>query len=187
MKMKFVKYILLALFIISFIAGCESKEEIERAKQAEIFKQEQIKKLKEEKLLKEQEVKKAQELAKIEAKEREEALLTAQREKNTSIMSNLGLSMGEGKIILDMNRAKEFFGNLHHKLIKVDRELTEGNLTITKPAGIEIEEKKVTIDLNKTETYLDSWGKKMKKFTIEFDNFTKSLYSDEKNSTKEQY
>ncbi len=191
-----MRYILSILTIAILIAGCESKEEIQRAKDAEIFKETEIKKVEEIYLLKTKKIKQAEKEALLREEEMKKSKLLAQKEadrkaleaeeklKNPSIMNNLGISMDSGKLIIDTNRAKEFFGVLKKNLNNVDREIKDGNVTITKPIGIEINENKINIDLNKTETYIEKLSEKVEKFSKKFDNFRKTLNSD-KNSTKE--
>lgn len=186
-----MKYILSLLIVVHLMTGCESKEEIERAKQAEIFKQEQLKKVEElrvkqeqERLKREEELKQAKLLAQKEAQER--ARLAAEEAKNPSVMKDMGFTVDDGKLIIDTNKAKEFFGILHKNLESVDKQIKEGNLSIIKPSGIEVDKHKVTVDLNKTESFLQSWGNKMEKFSKEIDAFANSLTKDEINNTKEQ-
>ena len=84
-------------------------------------------------------------------------------------MNKMGVTMQEGKLIIDTNKAKEFFWTLQKNLDGIDKELQEGNLTAMKPAGIEVTQEKMTIDLNKSRSFFDSWGKKMEAFAKEFD------------------
>jgi len=176
--MKKILYVFISVsLIIGLMTGCESKEEKEQAKQAELFKQEQIKKAEKEaaaKVLAEQ--KAAQRAA-------EEAKLAEERAKNPSVMNKMGVTMQEGKLIIDTNKAKEFFSTLQKNLEGIDRGLQEGNLTAMKPVGIDVTQDKMTIDLNKSRSFFDSWGKKMEAFAKEFDKMTKMLH--EENNTKQ--
>ena len=171
--MKKILYICIsASLIIILMTGCESKEDQERAKQAEIFKQEQIEKTAQ-KALAEEEARKA-----AEKKAAEEARLAAIQAENPSMMNKMGVTMKEGKLIIDTNKAKGFFTTLQNNLDGIDRELQEGNLTITKPAGIEVTPDKVSIDLNKSRSFFDSWGKQMEAFAKEFDKIITKLHDD---------
>jgi len=182
-----MKYIIVASFILFSLVGCESKEEIERAKKAELFKQEQVLKLKYEKELKIKEAKTAELNAQKErAIAEQEAKEAVARAKEPSLMNSLGVSMNDGKFIIDTNKTKKFFGDLHKNLTTVDRELKEGNLTITKNAGVEITKDSMSIDFNKTGTFLESLGKKMETFSKEFDNLSKSFYNDDTNNSQEE-
>jgi hypothetical protein len=91
--------------------------------------------------------------------------------------------MQEGKLIIDTNKAKEFFWTLQKNLDGIDKGLQEGNLTAMKPVGIEVTQEKMTIDLNKSRSFFDSWGKQMEVFAKEFDKMTKMLH--EENNTKQ--
>jgi len=182
-----MKYIIMASIILFSISGCESKEEIERAKRAEAFKQELVFKAKKEQELKAQKLRDAEVQAqKDRVKRLEEAKEAKEREKEPSLMNDLGVSMNDGKLIIDTNKTKNFFGDISKKLSTTDRELKEGNLTITKEAGVEITKERMSIDFNKTETFLESLGKKIETFSKEFDNLSKSFYNDDKNNTQEE-
>lgn len=182
-----MKNIIIASLILLGLLGCESKEEIERAKRAEAFKQELVVKAKKEKELELQKKRDAdikvekERLAKLQKLKEDEA-----RAKEPSLMNNLGVSMDDGKLIIDTNKTKNFFSDIGKKLSTADKELKEGNLTITKEAGVEITKESMSIDFNKTETFLESFGKKIEIFSKEFDNLSKSFYNDDKNNTQEE-
>jgi|LGOV01.1.fsa_nt_gb multidrug efflux pump subunit AcrA (membrane-fusion protein) len=171
--MKKILYALIsASLVIGLMAGCESKEEKEQAKQAELFKQEQVQKA--------EQVAAAEALAEQKAAQRaaEEVKLAKERAKNPSMMNKMGVTMEEGKLVIDTNKAKEFFWTLQKNLDGIDKELQKGNLTAMKPAGIEVTQDKVSIDLNKTQSFFDGWGKQMEVFAREFDKMTKMLHND---------
>ncbi len=178
-----MRYIFLLLMMLS-ITACESKEEREKAQEAEAFKQVQLAKVEESinaQKRAETIVSKSSQLP----KETLSALDTnSTQEKNRSIINNLGFSMDDGKLIIDTKKAKAFFSELGKNLKDTDKKLEEGNLTITKPMGIEVNKTIINIDINKTESYLNILGKKMEHFSQEFNTFTKTLYSDN-NNTKE--
>ncbi len=94
------------------------------------------------------------------------------------MMNKMGVTMEEGKLVIDTNKAKEFFWTLQKNLDGIDKELQKGNLTAMKPAGIEVTQDKVSIDLNKTQSFFDGWGKQMEVFAREFDKMTKMLHND---------
>ena len=106
------------------------------------------------------------------------------------MLQKMGVSMENGKLIFDTNKAKEFFWVLQKRLDntsrEIDREIKEGNLTITVPMGIEVKKEKVSIDLNKTRHFFESWGSKMENFAREFDKMTQSLVEDNQTSKQEQ-
>ncbi|MEA3491947.1 MAG: hypothetical protein U9R27_08620 [Campylobacterota bacterium] len=174
-----MKRVILACIVIGLISGCESREEIERAKQAELFKEEQMEKVRlEAKAKAQKEQKEAQEAAK-------KAQLAAQEAQKPSMLNNFGVSMEEGKLIIDTNKAKEFLGQVKKNLDGVDKEIKSGNVTMMQSAGIEVTNDTVSIDLNESKTFFDKWGKKMEGLAKEFDAFAKSLNSNELNNTKE--
>ncbi len=168
--------------IIGLMAGCESKEEKEQAKQAELFKQEQIQKVAQKAELERKE-------AKAEKKAADErARLAAIQAENPSAMNKIGISMQDGKLIIDTNKAKEFFTIFEKKIEdtskRINREIREGNLTFSIPAGVEVTNKKVSIDINKTKSFFNSWGERMADFAKEFDTMTKALHTDTQGETK---
>jgi len=175
-----MKRIIFACLLVGLMAGCESKEDKEQARQAELFKQEQIQKAEKEAA--------AKALAEQEASKRaaEEARLAEERAKNPSMMNKMGVTMQDGKLIIDTNKTKEFFGTLEKNLDGIDRELQKGNLTVMKPAGIEVTQEKVSVDLNKSKSFFDSWGKQMEFFAKEFDKMTKMLNNDTQTEGEEK-
>ena len=181
--MKKIVYTWLSVaLLIGFMTGCESKEEKEQVKQAELFKEEQIQKAA-------QKVEEDKKVAKV-AKEAvtEKARLAAIQAENPSAMNKMGVSMEEGKLTIDTNKAKEFFTIFKKKLDdtseQIDKEIREGNLTLTIPVGIEVTNRKVSIDINKTKSFLDSWGERMTDFAKEFDTMTKTLHNDTQGDSK---
>lgn len=158
-KVKSIKY-LLSLIIIISLSGCQSEEDIKRAKEAEQYKQEQILKLKEELRLKE-------EKRIAEAKERERL----EKEKNSSTLYQMGLSTDNGKVIFDTNMAKNFFTTLGDKLERASKEIIEENSSSTKKMGVEIEEHNISIDFNKTKVFLEHWSNKISSFAKEISSF----------------
>ncbi|MEA3455485.1 MAG: hypothetical protein U9R26_03155 [Campylobacterota bacterium] len=175
-----MRRIILACLLVGLMAGCESKEEKEQARQAELFKQEHIQKAEKEAAAK---AFAEQEAAKMAA---EEAKLAEERAKNPSMMNKMGVTMQDGKLIIDTNKTKEFFWALEKNLDGIDRELQKGNLTVMKPAGIEVTKDKVSIDLNKSKSFFDSWGKQMEFFAKEFDKMTKMLHNDTQTQGEEK-
>ena len=183
-----MKKILFAMLLIAILAGCESKEERERAQKAEQFKQEQLQKLAPKAETKEvYRQEQPTNSSKIPQKEitvkspvKENRAPQKEEDNESSTLNKMGVSMQDGKLIIDTNKAKEFFWSFQKKLDntsrELDRELREGNLTVTVPMGVEIRREKVSIDLNKTRSFFDSWGEKMEAFVKEFDKMTRVLY-----------
>jgi len=169
-----MKHILIATVILAILSGCESKEDIERENAAKIYKEQQQQKIKEAQLA-EKRAKEAQAVA--EQKAREEA--------NASTLSKVGISMDDGKLIIDTNKAKDFFTQLadgfQETSKKIDKELKEGNLTATKAMGIEVSNEKLTIDINETKSFFESWGEKMESFSKEIDKLTEVINSKDDN------
>ncbi|HHD72629.1 MAG TPA: hypothetical protein ENL02_01745 [Epsilonproteobacteria bacterium] len=183
--------IALACLVVLAMAGCESKQEKEQAKQAELFKQEQIQKAATEAKAVVQKSAEREAAAKVSTQKRavEEADCRATEKANEpSVMEKMGVSMQDGKITIDTNKTVEFFSIFQKKLDnttrELDRELREGNLTMTVPVGVEVTSEKVSIDLNKSKSFFDSWGEKMLGFAKEFDKMTQILHED--NHTKEE-
>ena len=179
-----MKNIIYGLLSVLLLVGCESKEEKDRAIKAEQFKQEQMKKLANEKSSNQnntpQKAQKEQISASKAPVKKEEPKTEADQSNEPSLINKMGMSMEDGKIIFDTNKAKTFFQNLQSKMDntsrELDRELKEGNLTVTVPMGIEVKKEKVTVDVNKTRSFFENWGEKMASFAKEFDRMTSSLY-----------
>jgi hypothetical protein len=175
------------------MAGCESKQEKEQAIEAELFKQEQIQKAEVEAKVRDVAKKKAlaeaeaQHLAQPKAKQKE-ANVAEEKADGPSLMNKMGVTMQDGKIIIDTNKTVAFFSVFQEKLDntsrELDRELREGNLTITVPMGVEVTSEKVSIDLNKSKSFFDRWGEMMVGFAKEFDKMTQILHED--NHTEEE-
>ena len=170
-----MRQIVVVFAILVIIFGCESKEEQAEAKQAQLYKESQQKQLKEIQLAQEKKV--AQEaLAKQQAIE----------EANKSTLTKLGITMDEGKLVIDTNQAKDFFAKLSHNFTttsqKIDKELKEGNLTTTKDMGVEMSNDSLTLDFNKTKDFFERWGKKIEQFSQEIELFEEAI--DDKNLSK---
>jgi hypothetical protein len=159
-----MKHILIATVVLAILSGCESKEDIERENAAKLYKEQQQQKIKE-----------AQAVAEQKARE----------ENNASTLSKVGISMDDGKLIIDTNKAKDFFTQLadgfQETSKKIDKELKEGNLTATKAMGIEVSNEKLTIDINETKSFFESWGEKMESFSKEIDKLTEVINSKDDN------
>ena len=128
--------------------------------------------------------------ASVEAKVTKKVDEEVATEENLSAMNRMGVSMEEGKLIIDTNKAREFFVRLQKRVDdtsnEIDKELREGNLTVTIPTGVEMTGQKVSIDLNKTKSFLNSWGDRMADFAKEFDTMTKILHSDTQTEGEEK-
>jgi len=185
--------IALSCLVVLAMAGCESKQEKEQVKQAELFKQEQVQKAATEAKAKVVAQKSAEREAAAKAltqkrAREEQERLAAEKANEPSVMEKMGVTMQDGKITIDTNKTVEFFSIFQEKLDnttrELDRELSEGNLTMTVPVGVEVTSEKVSIDLNKSKSFFDSWGEKMLGFAKEFDKMTQMLHED--NHTKEE-
>ncbi len=160
-------YKLLLVAALSLLAGCESKEEREKAKEAIAFKDEQVRSL--------QSAKEQEKPAPQKEEKTEITLMEPKKEikeENRSILSQMGIESGEGKLVIDTHKTKEFFVKLSDDLKEVagdiKKEIKENNLTITKSIGIEHNGTSLSIDLNKTKTFFDDLGARV-------DNFIKEI------------
>ncbi len=157
-----MKHILLTIFLLFSLSGCQDKKEDQAQHDAKIAKEARTQ------LLKEQ----------AEAKQKQEEL-----EKNNKY-SKIGITKEDGKIIIDTNKTKSYFKDIAHqmktKMDKISKDLKKG-IVKNEEAGIEMDETHINIDLNKTKTFLDIWGKKMQGFVKEFDELAKEF--DNQNKT----
>ncbi len=157
-----MKHILLTIFLLFSLSGCQDKKEDQAQHDAKIAQEARAQ------LLKEQ----------AEAKQKQEEL-----EKNNKY-SKIGITKEDGKIIIDTNKTKSYFKDIAHqmktKMDKISKDLKKG-IVKNEEAGIEMDETHINIDLNKTKTFLDIWGKKMQGFVKEFDELAKEF--DNQNKT----
>jgi len=151
--MRYITIFLIAILLI----GCQTQEEMRQEREAEVYKQEQIRQIKEAKI--------QEERRKIEEQREHERL---ERERNASVLNQMGISMDNGKFIFDTNMAKEFFSSLANNL-------KDKNATIAKDSGIDVQEHNLTIDLNKTKAFLEHWSSKMESFAREISSFGEKI------------
>ena len=162
---KFLLSGLLLAASLFFLNACESKEEREKAKEAIAFKDEQVKLM--------QSAKEAdkQPAVKEETTLPEPRKETRTEEDNQSILHRMGIESGEGKLVIDTHKTKEFFLKVSDDLKEVARdikkEINENNLTITRSIGIEQNGTALQIDLNKTKSFFEDLGKRVDDFVNE--------------------
>jgi len=156
-----MKYLTIFITIIMLL-GCQSEEEIAKEAQAQEYKQQQL-------------IAQKQEEQRILEEKREEERL--EKERNASTVYQMGLSVNDGKIIFDTNRAKSFFGSMVSKV-------EENNSTIVKSMGIDVNEKEnnLTIDFNKTRAFFKHWSSKIELFAKDISSFGEKI--DNNNSSK---
>jgi len=167
-----MRYIIILITLI-LLLGCQSQEEIEQEAEAKRYKQEQLRELNE---------KKRQEAQRVLAEKKEKERL--EKERNSSTIYQMGLSVDNGKIIFDTNMAKNFFGSMVSKVEQVSKDIEENNSTITKNMGINVNEKEnnVTIDFNKTRAFFKHWSNKLEIFAKDISSFGEKL--DDNNLSK---
>ena len=155
------KKILILLFILFTLSGCNNAQENQAEHDAKVAAQAKAELRAE--LKKEQEEK---------ARQKEEALV-----KNNKL-AHIGITTDDGKLIIDTNKTKDFFRQMA-KNIKVHADKfakdMEKGIIDDKEAGIEVNETHINIDLNKTKSFLDTWGKTIEGYAKEFDKMTKEL------------
>ena len=77
-----------------------------------------------------------------------------------TILNEMGFDFKNDKIIIDLNKSRNFFSKIEKKINEKSKEIenkirgVESN--ITKTSGIVVTEDKVDIDLNKTKSLLDN-------------------------------
>jgi hypothetical protein len=167
-----MRYITIFITII-ILLGCQSEEELQKEREAKAYKQEQIIKIKE--------MKREEELQRLKDKEEQERL---EKEKNASTVYQMGLSMNDGKIIFDTNKAKSFFSSIVSQVEQVSKDIEENNSTFTKNMGIDINEKEnnLTIDFNKTRAFFKHWSSKIELFAKDISSFGEKI--DDNNLSK---
>ncbi len=146
-----MKYVLLSIFILFSLSGCQDKKEDQAQHDAKIAQEAR------DQLLKEQ------------AEEKQKA-------EQNSTYAKVGITSKDGKITIDTNKTKSYFQDLalqvKTKVEKMSKDFEKGIIK-NDEAGIEVDETHINIDLNKTKSFLDNWVKKMQGFIKEFDDQTK--------------
>ncbi|HHH19516.1 MAG TPA: hypothetical protein ENK86_03245 [Campylobacterales bacterium] len=69
-----------------------------------------------------------------------------------SFFNRLGLSFENDKIIIDINKTSHFFESVEER---VEEQVRQVDLNVTKSAGVIVNENEVRIDLNQTKKLLD--------------------------------
>jgi len=86
------------------------------------------------------------------------------RQKMTTAQS-LGISIDDGKIIIDTKQTKDFFQNIGKKIKKsvdkIKENLEKEKVDSSSETGITITETTMHIDLNKTKNFMEKWVKSM--------------------------
>jgi len=161
-----MQHLLITLLILLSLTACEDKEQ--QAKDQAIHDAQVAQQAR------------AELLAQI-AAEKE-----AQKKENTKL-NMIGISMNNDTITIDTNKTKDFLNDLnqkmHDQIQKMSDDMEKGIIE-SKEAGIDINEKHIHIDLNKTQNLLQNWGKRLQVFKEEFDSVTKSLDTNNTNTTK---
>jgi len=187
-----MKRIAAFVLLLILIAGCESKEEREQLQKAEQFKQEELKKVS---VASETAEKAAPSPEKLPSKKStlpqsadRSGRSTESETNDSSTLKRMGVSMEDGRLIIDTHKTRAFFDSFRKRLDngskRFDRELKEGNLTVTVPVGVEVKRESLSIDLNKTRSFFDGWGQKIEAFEKEFAGMTQAFY--EHNQSKEE-
>lgn len=154
-----MRYLFFTLILLFSLTGCQDKEQ--QAKHDAKVAQQAKKEL----------------LAEIKAKEeaRIKAIEEAQKD---SRLSKAGITIDDGKIIIDTNKTKDFFENMAQnidtKFKKVTIDIKKGMLDDDE-MGISIDEGHINIDLNKTKGFFETLGKKIQDFMKEFDAMIKEI------------
>jgi len=103
----------------------------------------------------------------------------AKKEANQSTLMKAGITMDDGKLIIDTNKTKEFFSKLANRFTiiyqKIDQELKEENLTSTKDMGFEMSSDTLSVDFNKTDSFFKGWSQKIEKFSKEINLFRDTI------------
>ena len=167
-----MKYVTIFITIL-VLFGCQSQEEIAKEAKAQRYKQEQLRELKE---------KQQKEAQRLLAQKQEQERL--EKERNSSTIYQMGLSINGGKITFDTNMAKSFFGSFVERVERVSKDIEENNSIITKSIGIDVNEKEnnVTIDFNKTRAFFEHWSSKIESFTKDISSLGEKI--DDNNLSK---
>jgi len=84
--------------------------------------------------------------------------------KDDKVLSKIGISTENDKIIIEPKKTKAFFDKLAKTLEKNAKKLEKKTETIDEnDIGIRASKDKITIDLNKTKSFLDNFSKELEK------------------------
>jgi hypothetical protein len=155
-----MKYLLWSMILLFSLSGCQNAQEKRAEHDAQVAQKA-----------------KAELLAELKLKEEEKQKKELEQQKNNKL-SHMGITTDNGKLIIDTNKAKDFFKQMAIKMQahaeKFSKDLEKGMID-DQNAGIEMNNTHIEIDLNKTKIFLNTWSKKIEEYTKEFDNITKDL------------
>lgn len=154
-----MQYLLFTLILLFSLTGCQDKEQ-QAEHDAKVAQQA-----------------KAELLAELRAEEEARIKANKEAQKNTKL-SNAGITIDDGKIIIDTNKTKDFFENMAQnidtKFKQITIDIEKGTLDDDE-MGISIDKEHINIDLNKTKGFFDTLGTKIQDFLKEFDIMIKEM------------
>ncbi len=155
------KKILILLFILFTLSGCNNAQENQTEHDAKVAAQA-----------------KAELRAELKKEQEEKAKKHEAETNKNSKLAHMGITTDNGKLIIDTNKTKDFFqqmaANLKVHADKFAKDMERGIIN-DKEAGIEVNETHINIDLNKTKSFLDTWSKTIEGYAKEFDKMTKDI------------
>ena len=90
------------------------------------------------------------------------------QDNNIDFLHLLGISIDNGKIEIDTNRAKSFVEDLQKSIEErtkvVESSIKEGKIDLKESVGVKIEDEKIEIDLKKTKSFLEEITNKAQSF-----------------------
>jgi hypothetical protein len=96
---------------------------------------------------------------------------------DNSIFSKIGIEFEDDKLNVDLNKAKEFFGNLQKQLEtraeRIQKDISEGSVDMSKKVGIKVDKDSINIDLAKSKAFVNDLGKKVEGFLAEIDSIVR--------------
>jgi len=85
------------------------------------------------------------------------SLKNSTKEKNETLLNEMGFDFSNQKIIIDINKSSNFFSNIEESIEKnIERKVQEINFT--NDLGVLVSEDLIKIDLNKTKGLIDGFS-----------------------------
>ena len=98
---------------------------------------------------------------------------TQVKKKDLTTAESLGISVDDGKIIIDTKQTRDFFHGIGQKLKKgmdnIKEDLKKKEVSSSSETGIVVTKTSMHIDLNKTKNFMEKWIKSMESVVQEVD------------------
>jgi hypothetical protein len=108
----------------------------------------------------------------------ESEIVEAGSEEN-SVFSKMGIEFEDDKLNVDLNRTRDFFGNLQKQLQeraeRIQKDISEGSVDLSEKVGVKVDKDHINVDLNKSKEFISELGKKVEGFLAEIDKVVRDV------------